>query len=170
MTAQTFCSRRKRRAQLTTLITSCLLTWGSQAVSAADTTEETLRNELAKRDAVINDLLKRVQELERRDGRASGSQAATEPRPRPSSGQRAQTAVPSAQERSTGPGAVDVDELAAERALERTLTAEGALLLPAKTFELQPFFSYARRTTDSPVILAPTDPRHRRPPRHPRPP
>lgn len=65
-----------------------------------------------------------------------------------------QASTSTAPERSSAPGAVDVDELAAERALERTLTAEGALLLPAKRFEVQPFFGYTRRESDAPTLVA----------------
>src|SRR5262249_4968021 len=43
------------------------------------------------------------------------------------------------------PGQFEVDEEAAERALERTLTATGALLVPQGYAELQPAFSYTRR-------------------------
>lgn len=52
------------------------------------------------------------------------------------------------------PGAVEVDEQAAERALERTLVAGGALLLPAGQAEIEPSFSYARRESDlSPALV-----------------
>lgn len=46
------------------------------------------------------------------------------------------------------PGQVEVDPAAAERALERTLTAEGALLLPRGRFEIEPSFAYLRRESD----------------------
>lgn len=52
------------------------------------------------------------------------------------------------------PGAVEVDEQAAERALERTLVAGGALLLPAGQAEIEPSFTYTRRESDvSPVLV-----------------
>jgi hypothetical protein len=41
-------------------------------------------------------------------------------------------------------GAFEVDEAAAQRALERTLTQAGALVLPAGTYELTPNFRYIR--------------------------
>lgn len=47
------------------------------------------------------------------------------------------------------PGEFEVDPEAAERALERTLTAEGALLLPAGRFEIEPSVQYLRRETDT---------------------
>jgi hypothetical protein len=46
-----------------------------------------------------------------------------------------------------------VDELAAERALERTLTAEGVLLLPKGQVELEPFFGYTRRESERALLL-----------------
>lgn len=47
-----------------------------------------------------------------------------------------------------------MDEQAAERALERTLVAGGALLLPAGQAEIEPSFTYARRESDvSPVLV-----------------
>lgn len=51
------------------------------------------------------------------------------------------------------PGTVTVDELAAERALERTLTSEGVLLLPSGQFEIEPFAAYARRVITTPTLV-----------------
>jgi hypothetical protein len=51
------------------------------------------------------------------------------------------------------PGAIEVDEMAAERALERTLVAGGALLLPAGQVEVEPSFSYARRDDNNIPVL-----------------
>lgn len=66
---------------------------------------------------------------------------------------RAQDAAPAASP-PPAPGAVEVDEQAAERALERTLVAGGALLLPAGQAEIEPSFTYARRESDvSPVLV-----------------
>lgn len=58
-----------------------------------------------------------------------------------------------AQEAPAAPGQLDVDPEAAERALERTLTAEGALLLPAGRIEIEPSVQYLRRETDDFVVL-----------------
>ena len=46
------------------------------------------------------------------------------------------------------PGQFEVDEEAAERALERTLVVQGALLLPFGLAEIQPSFSYSRSEID----------------------
>lgn len=55
------------------------------------------------------------------------------------------------------PGAFEIDEEAAQRALERTLTQSGALLLPVRTFELTPSFTYRRDelTTSVPATFTP---------------
>ena len=47
----------------------------------------------------------------------------------------------------------EVDEEAAERALERTLTAEGALLLPSGRSEIEPSFTYTRRENDNAALF-----------------
>ncbi|EAR21780.1 hypothetical protein [Nitrococcus mobilis] len=48
----------------------------------------------------------------------------------------------------TASGQFQVDEEAAERALERTLVVQGALLLPFGLAEIQPSFSYTRSELD----------------------
>ena len=49
-------------------------------------------------------------------------------------------------------GRFEVDPEAAERALERTLTAEGALLLPPGRVEIEPSVQYTRRESDGIVF------------------
>ncbi|WP_052452541.1 hypothetical protein [Noviherbaspirillum autotrophicum] len=64
------------------------------------------------------------------------------------------TATESARSGSrTGPGTFEVDEEAAQRALERTLTQSGALLLPQRTVEVTPSYTY-RRSEQSVAVLA----------------
>lgn len=53
----------------------------------------------------------------------------------------------------SGPGVFEVDEDAAQRALERTLTQSGALLLPQRTVEITPSYTY-RRSEQSAAVLA----------------
>ena len=50
-------------------------------------------------------------------------------------------------------GSFDIDEDAAQRALERTLTQTGALLLQPGTIEFSPGFQYARSEQASPILL-----------------
>lgn len=58
--------------------------------------------------------------------------------PRPPAPENNRTAARS------GPGTFEVDEEAAQRALERTLTQTGALLLPQRTVEITPSYSFRR--------------------------
>lgn len=51
------------------------------------------------------------------------------------------------------PGQFEVDELALDRALERTLTREGAVLLPFGMVEFEPGISYVRREFDAPALI-----------------
>ncbi|MDJ0862654.1 MAG: transporter [Gammaproteobacteria bacterium] len=142
-----------------------LILGSSQVALGAEPSVEQLRKELRQRDAAIADLLKRVAELERRIGlkepqrEPAAPVTAATPRTEPKrdapipEGPTAQPAVAAAEkEPQPAPGAVEVDELAAERALERTLTTQGVLLLPAKAFEIEPFFTFNRRDLDEPSL------------------
>jgi hypothetical protein len=168
-----------------------------------DTIQE-LRRALEQRDAVIEQLLTRFDQLSARferleqavalsggdlDRVTAGQAAATpsvgdsvaadeapsgeppgarstpatpeqQPAARASQGQSPEgTGVPgrqeTAQRQTPAPGQVEVDEEAAERALDFTLTQEGALLLPLGRAEFTPGFTYTRRTNDFPVVVDP---------------
>ena len=54
---------------------------------------------------------------------------------------------------SSRPGTLEVDEAAAERALERSLTQSGALLLPSGVAEVQFGMGYARTEQRTPTLL-----------------
>lgn len=105
---------------------------------AQDTRMEELERNLQERDKVIDELLKRLEALERRVGvpRPAGVPAAAR-----------------AEDVGRAPGAVVVEEGAAERALERSLTREGALLLPPGVLEVEPSFTYSRREDDIPAFI-----------------
>lgn len=138
-----------------------------------------LQQEIRKRDALIENLLHRVEALERQE-------AGTRPAPRPAAATARQAPRPasravtastgstSAGSTSTGsaqaaeappvppataaaaapaPGQFKVDAQAAERALERTLTASGALLVPYGSAEVEPAFSYVRREIPNLVLF-----------------
>ena len=81
-------------------------------------------------------------------GAASEKPAATEPVQRQHDAPD-EPGVASASQ--TGPGQFDVDEDALDRALERTLTREGVLLLPAGKVEITPSFTYTRRESQAPT-------------------
>lgn len=63
----------------------------------------------------------------------------------------AETSSSGSSDAPSSDGAFEVDEEAAQRALERTLTQTGALLLPSGVIELTPSYSYRRDEARSPV-------------------
>ena len=112
---------------------------------AGDPRVAELERRLAERDRVILELLERVEALERRVGVA--------PQGREPAGQPADTPAPPA-DQAPAPGTVVVEEDEAERALERSLTRAGALLLPRGVLEIEPGLTYTRREDRAPVLLA----------------
>lgn len=127
-----------------------MLTLCSAGAQAQGTRVQELERNLQERDKVIAELLQRVEALERRVG-VQRSASGTAARP-------GQDVVPStrrnlAENSGRAPGAVVVEEGAAERALERSLTREGALLLPPGVLEVEPSFTYARREDATPRFV-----------------
>lgn len=127
---------------------------------------------LAERDKVIDNLMQRVQQLE---GNNTSQQQVNRPVnaaattanavSTPATSVAASTAsasqkqpdqksagAPAQQAKTSGPGSFEVDENAAQRALERTLVQTGALLLPVGQAEIQPYVSYTRRETKEPLL------------------
>jgi hypothetical protein len=100
------------------------------AQSPRTPTVEQLQAELERRDAVIADLLQRVQALEQR----TGTPVAPSPAGRPAPAPRASP--------TQTPVAEAADEALLERALERSLVLSGGALLPRGTKQLEPSFSY----------------------------
>ncbi|SFU30546.1 hypothetical protein SAMN05216417_10182 [Nitrosospira multiformis] len=149
------------------------------SIRAQQITEATSLNQLMikleERDQVIADLQRRIQQLEQRVGGAqqsAESAVAAQSPPTPSTKAVANKSVqqtpanevatktpgvetqPAAVAQSkTGPGNFEVDEEAAERALERTLVQTGALLLPFGLAEIQPYVSYVHFDNDQPALL-----------------
>jgi hypothetical protein len=129
-----------------------------------------LLQKLEERDAVINDLNRRVKLLEGRQetqksqqqapsanaAPAKNAQSPGQPSAAAGTAQQAQANDKSQDqaEKKSSPGEFAVDELAAERALDRSLVQTGALLLPFRQMELQPFFNYSRRDNDFPSLVA----------------
>jgi hypothetical protein len=128
-----------------------------------DTLLSALQRALEQHDALIRELLRRLEQVEQRavavdeapptDGivqtakTSSAAEPAGPPAPRePSHPETTQSQAPA-------PGQFEVDEEAAERALEFTLVQQGALLLPFGRAEFTPSFTYTRRTNDFPVVL-----------------
>ncbi len=115
--------------------------------AAAQDSSGQLERQIQQRDSVIRDLTRRIEALERQSAPAGSPPTAAPAAPAPKPSAAAQ-GVPKA-----APGAIEVDEMAAERALERTLVAGGALLLPAGQVEVEPSFSYARRDDNNIPVL-----------------
>lgn len=120
------------------------------AAQAQDMNAQALERKLQERDKVITELLERVESLERRIGvHRETKDSANAP---------AQDAAPTierdlAQSAGHAPGVVVVKEGAAERALERSLTRAGALLLPSGVLEVEPGFTYARQEDAAPSFV-----------------
>lgn len=120
----------------------CLLLLPATAQSDGSTIPE-LERQLKLRDQAIIELIERVDALEQRTGVQRSSN-----KPGESSEQESTPTVDKTPKQA--PGTVIVEEGDAERALERSLTVEGALLLPAGVVEVEPGFSYARREDTTP--------------------
>ena len=141
--------------------------FGQQPASEPQPTMQDLMRQLQERDSLILDLRRRVEALERQTARTadpaqSGRQTAASPAPAAlSAEQKAPTPTAPAAARASGaaaaaPGQFEVDEEAAERALERALVVTGALLLPVGQADIQASLAYIRSEQDAPgVFLAP---------------
>ncbi len=144
-------------------------------------TVQQLQVEIRKRDALIDDLLHRVDRLERQvrnvaaaEAGHAGNAVAQQPKqpathvaraapPAPAVPAPALPPAPSAQasaapsgqqaESKPAPGQFKVDVQAAQRALERTLTASGALLVPYGSVDFEPTIGYTRRETPNLVLF-----------------
>jgi hypothetical protein len=122
--------------------------------TAAPLTREELERALQQRDAVIRELMRRVEQLERGAAPGAGptppaAPTAEAPAP-PAPGERAPQ---TAETKAPAPGQVVVDQQAAERALEATLVQKGALLLPFGSAEFTPTFTYTRRSDSFPTVI-----------------
>jgi hypothetical protein len=127
-----------------------------QIIDELRLTVDELKEALGKRDELIAEMLRRMDELERRlvpVGLPAQAPQPAPPKPPISAEQGADTggagdAVATSQAApspSPGPGRVEIDEEAVASALERALIQEGALLLPAGTIQVQPSFTFTRR-------------------------
>lgn len=103
-----------------------------------DVRMQELENKLQLRDKAIIELLERVETLEQRVG---VQRPVKEVRNSSEQDVKTVTEITSGQ---TAPGAVVVEEGVAERALERSLTQVGALLLHSGVLEIEPSFAYTR--------------------------
>ena len=140
-------STTRSAARLGTVLLATAGLWAAVAGSAAaqePVTDDALREQLQTRDAVIIELQRRLQELEQR----LEQEGVLEVEPLEPIDPAAPVAAPRPQE------GMEVDELAAERALERTLVETGALLLPVGQAEISPSVSFLHRDQRVPFAAA----------------
>ena len=151
---------------VTLLLTGSLLPVAPLAAAdpAADRPNTTLAAKLAESEAKVTALQQRIERLE---SRLNAMDVAAQPRltqlSQPATIAQASPAAPQPKAapgdgagttaRRSAPGAFEIDEDAAQRALERTLTQQGALLLPPGTFELTPSFTYRRSEQTAAVLV-----------------
>ncbi|MEW6036793.1 MAG: hypothetical protein AB1648_00815 [Pseudomonadota bacterium] len=127
-----------------------------------------LQEKLDQRDAIILDLQKRVALLERRGNaeseappqakaEAPKAEAPVATKSAPSGPTEARPETPVTKtamaNRNGTSTALEVDEEAAQRALERQLNLTGALLVPYKVLQIQPYFTYSRVERDFPTFI-----------------
>jgi len=152
-------ARRKVSSKLALMISTGMIVSGCASVQAPENQADTalanrLMQKLDERDKLIENLQQRVQQLEstntapaktnKQAAPGTIAQAATPPAP---------AKPPAAQPGKPAAGSFEVDEDAAQRALERTLVQTGALLLPFGQAEIQPFGTYSRRETKQPFLF-----------------
>ena len=141
-----------------TLLAACLC---GAPINAAERTVtlEVLQQQLKERDAAIIELQHTVRALLQRLDNIERSLEPVQQAPlTPQVPEIAAPETPPSQETGQSGGSsqvarLAVDEEDAERALERTLVEEGALLLPAGTMEVQPTFTYTFNEFDFPSQL-----------------
>jgi hypothetical protein len=114
---------------------------------------EDLQHKLRQRDQVILELLERVEALEKQLGvQPYPPNRTVKPDIEPEIDKQ-RTNKPEQDKTERGPGLVVVDESVAERALERSLTRAGVLLLPSGVFEIEPSFVYSRQEDATPSFV-----------------
>jgi len=136
------------------------------ALAQQSTTQESdgaLAKQLADSEARVRMLQQRVDRLENRLDQLSralnpgGAPPVAQSAP-PSLPPAAPPRMPPVAKTSSGPGSFDVDVDAAQRALERTLTQQGALLLPQGSISVTPGITYTRAERSSAALVNVVDP------------
>jgi hypothetical protein len=128
----------------------------SQSLAAeSDLTRAELQSLLKERDAAIielqhtiRDMMTRLETVERSMSPVPASITASTTASPPAAGDDPAPPAP-----AHGFARLEVDEQAAQRALERTLTQGGTLLLPAWRIQFGPSIGYSLNQTDFPVLV-----------------
>ncbi len=129
---------------------------GAPPQQSQDVTVQMLQKELARRDAVIIDLQKRVRALEaERTGASKGAETGADAAPakKPVAAATASAPASAPANQAAGGSGLKIDALAAERALERSLVQEGARLLRPGQIEVYPGFTFSRYESDFPTTV-----------------
>ena len=132
-----------QRYFLLCLTAICLPALMPRVCLSEETTIPELEKQIKLRDEAIIELLERVDALEKRTGVKHKTDKHND------SSLPKDNNLPDKQS-AQAPGAVVVEEGDAERALERSLTAVGALLLPAGVLEIEPGLAYTRYENNTP--------------------
>jgi hypothetical protein len=126
-------------------VVSGLLNIGFAPALAEELSAEQLQRLVEQQEATIADLLRRIEQLEHRlDGTGDQPHAQSPPPSAPKGGAVASPAEPAP---------LEVSEDALERALERALVRDGALLVPPGEIEVEPSFGFTRREVSVPFVL-----------------
>lgn len=129
--------------------------------------ESALARQLADSEAKVQMLQQRIERLEGRldaltnaSPRPAGAAVPAAAQMTPQTSQVSQTPAPRTPPvaAASRPGSFEVDEDAAQRALERTLTQSGALLLPQGAISVTPGLSYTRNERDTAVFADAVNP------------
>jgi hypothetical protein len=124
------------------------------AAQAQSERVQKLERKLQERDKVILELLERVETLERRVGvERIGAGSSRTPTNSQDEIATPDTEKMVAESPEGAPGVVVVKEGDAERALERSLTRAGVLLLSPGVLEIEPSLSYARQEDSTPNLF-----------------
>lgn len=152
--------KRSAFASTTSSLTiAALLACSVATVAAAEPDLQQLRTQLQERDSLIETLQKKIAQLEGANKVITKEAIPKEKSATETAAPESTTAPPSeikkdAAKATPAAGVFEVDALSAERALERTLTQSGALLLPAGQAELQMNFGYARTEQQAPMLVS----------------
>lgn len=155
------------------LLATLQMPYGYAQVPNAQQREKSLAKKLKESEARVKLLQERMERLESRfemmaQERPSNPGLASTPKPEqqraatpnivPVKTQVASTTSPAVAPPRSNVGTFEVDEEAAQRALERTLTQSGVLLLPEGAFNITPSFSYTRNEINTGELLDVTNP------------
>jgi hypothetical protein len=146
--------RVKKKCLLVCLATFILTSFPLAALAVDNERIQILERKLQERDKVNLELLERVEALERLLGvKPVPLEASKTPADAPDKTVAGSAEKVSEEETEDVPGKVVVKEGEAERALERSLTRSGALLLLPGVLEVEPSFRYARNEDSTPLLF-----------------